>query len=98
MFEAILTLCLMAAEPVCRDRLLPGFAAASEAGCRAALADDPPDLSGRAEALDVSGPDCRAAGEALEVAEVAPGVFAHLGQVAEPDAANRGDVSNLGVN
>ncbi|MEQ8899657.1 MAG: quinoprotein relay system zinc metallohydrolase 2 [Roseovarius sp.] len=96
MFEAILTLCLMGAEPVCRERLLPGYAAARAAGCRAALADNPPDLAGLAEGLEVSGPVCRAAGEALEMAEVAPGVFAHLGQVAEPDAANRGDVSNLG--
>src|SRR6056297_1035922 len=96
MFEAILTLCLIGAEPVCRDRLLPGYAVASEAGCRAALAESPPDLAGLAEGLEVSGPDCRAAGEVLEVAEVAPGVFAHLGQVAEPDAENRGDVSNLG--
>jgi quinoprotein relay system zinc metallohydrolase 2 len=96
MFEAILTMCLMGAEPVCRDRLLPGYAAASEAGCRAALAESRPDLAGLAEGLEVSGPHCRAAGEVLEVAEVAPGVFAHLGRVAEPDAANRGDVSNLG--
>jgi quinoprotein relay system zinc metallohydrolase 2 len=96
MFEAILTLCLMGAEPVCRERLVPGYAAASEAGCRAALAASPPDLTGLAEGLEVSGPVCRAAGEALEVAEVAPGVFAHLGRVAEPDSANRGDVSNLG--
>lgn len=96
MFEAILTMCLIGAEPVCRDRLLPGYAAASEAGCRAALADSPPDLAGLAEGLEVSAPVCRAAGEALEVVEIAPRVFAHLGRVAEPNAANRGDVSNLG--
>jgi quinoprotein relay system zinc metallohydrolase 2 len=70
--------------------------AASMAECRAALIENPPDLSGLAAGLEVSRPVCRAAGEVLEVAEVAPGVFAHLGQVAEPDAGNRGDVSNLG--
>ena len=43
MFEAILTLCLAAAPETCRDRLLPGYEAPTEAACRAALQDTAPD-------------------------------------------------------
>jgi quinoprotein relay system zinc metallohydrolase 2 len=44
----------------------------------------------------VPGVFCQEAGAALPVTEVAPGVFVHRGAVAEPDAQNGGDVSNLG--
>lgn len=83
MFEAVIALCL---DAVCRDVLLPGYEAASAEACAAALAARP-----RAE-----GARCAAAGPALAFDEVAPGVFVHRGAVAEPDAANGGDVSNLG--
>jgi quinoprotein relay system zinc metallohydrolase 2 len=94
MFEAILTLCLAASPETCRDRLLPGYAHPSGAACRAALRDDPPETGAIPDHLIASGPTCRAAAAALDMVEVAPGVFAHEGRIAEADAQNRGDVSN----
>ena len=85
MFEAVVAVCLELAAGPCRDQLVPGFEAATRRGCEALLAADP-----RADAR------CVPAGEALAVEEVAPGVFVHIGQIAEPDTRNRGDVSNMG--
>ncbi len=86
MFEAIVMLCAgLAGAPPCRAALVPGYEAASLAGCEAAL-----------EAHPAAGAECRTAGEALAVTEVAPGVFVHRGAVAEPDGENRGDTANLG--
>lgn len=102
MFEAVLTLCLGAAgaadapangaPPPCRDLLLPGYEAPTEAGCSAALRAAPPDRAAMAGGT----PDCRPVGDALAVEEIAEGVFVHAGLVAEPDRDNRGDVANLG--
>ncbi|MGB3243449.1 MAG: quinoprotein relay system zinc metallohydrolase 2 [Sulfitobacter sp.] len=87
-FEAVITVCLALSEPaICRDQLLPGYEAARLHDCTAALAARPP---------SVAGVRCKAAGPTLEVHEVAPGVFVHMGEIAEPDMQNRGDVTNLG--
>ena len=83
MFEAVLTVCIGLAEAPCRDVLLPGFEAADKAGCEAAL-------GARDDAK------CVPLGQVLEVEEVAPGVFAHLGRIEEPDGQNLGDVANTG--
>ncbi|MFO7757089.1 MAG: quinoprotein relay system zinc metallohydrolase 2 [Roseovarius sp.] len=96
MFEAILTLCLAASPDICRDRLLPGYAHPARAACRAALRETPPETGALPGQLIASAPVCRPAAEALDMVEVAPGVFAHEGQIAEADADNRGDVGNLG--
>ncbi len=94
MFEALVTLCIGTAEgAACRDAVLPGYAAASEADCRAALARRPPVIPGDAPAPPTCAPR-RAA--RLAFTEVAPGVFAHRGEVAEPGSGNRGDVANIG--
>ncbi|MGB3246587.1 MAG: quinoprotein relay system zinc metallohydrolase 2 [Sulfitobacter sp.] len=86
MFEAIVSVCLAFTDPaVCRDQLVPGYEAETQEACEAAL-----------EMLPVEGAICVGAGAALEVSEVAPGVFVHMGAVAEPDGDNRGDVANLG--
>lgn len=87
MFEAVVALCAALAGEPCRDALLPGYEAETRAGCAAALTVRPP---------DVPGAFCQVAGAPLPVTEVAPGVFVHEGAVAEPDARNGGDVSNLG--
>lgn len=87
MFEAVVTLCVALAGAPCRDALVPGYEAGTHADCAAALAARPP---------DVAGAFCQRAGAALSVSEIAPGVFVHKGAVAEPDAQNGGDVSNLG--
>lgn len=47
-------------------------------------------------ACEASGVVCRKSGPALPVEEIAPGVFVHVGAIAEPDRENRGDVANLG--
>lgn len=96
MFEAILSLCLATGD-VCRPVLLPGYEAADKAGCEKRLQDSRPDLSGQFAGLTAKGlPECQPLGKALEFTRAAPGVFVHMGQVAEPDPDNAGDVSNLG--
>lgn len=88
MFEAVAALCLALSEPaVCRDQLLPGYEAATLEECETALAARPPEINGAR---------CVAVGPALSVTEIAPGVFVHVGDVAEPDTVNLGDVTNLG--
>lgn len=47
-------------------------------------------------ACEAGGHTCRAAPSPLPVEAVAPGVFVHVGRVAEPDGENRGDVANIG--
>ncbi|MEM9181067.1 MAG: quinoprotein relay system zinc metallohydrolase 2 [Pseudomonadota bacterium] len=93
MFEAVISICLSLEAGLCRDQLLPGFEAATVTGCEAALAARPPDLDGL---VTSDQPRCAPVGEVLSMQEVAPGVFAHRGEVAVPNPRNRGDVSNLG--
>ena len=96
MFEAILSLCLTAGQD-CRPVLLPGYEAGDLAGCQALLDAHPPILDDRFGDLRADGsPECREAGKRLDFVEVAPGVFVHMGAIAEPDQDNAGDVSNLG--
>lgn len=90
MFEAVVTICLALSADICREQLVPGYETADVAACEAALRSRPPDVSAGATVT------CRPLGPALAVEEVAPGVFVHMGQIAEPDPDNLGDVSNLG--
>lgn len=94
MFEAILTICLLSTGGECRDALLPGYEVATKQACETALAAHPPAHlpAGHATAE----PACKPVGEVLSFDELAPGLFAHRGQIAEPNADNRGDVSNIG--
>ncbi len=85
MFEAVVAICLSVANGPCRDQLLPGYEAASEAGCVEKLAARP----------GPNGARCVPVGAAISVQEVAPGIFVHVGEIAEPDTQNRGDVSNM---
>lgn len=94
MFEAILTICLLAAGEECRDALLPGYEAASREACEAALVARPPKKHPAGHTTGT--PWCKPVGAALPFKEIAPGVFVHRGQIAEPDTDNRGDVSNIG--
>ncbi|MGK7755726.1 MULTISPECIES: quinoprotein relay system zinc metallohydrolase 2 [unclassified Roseovarius] len=91
MFEVVVTACLslaaQGAEPACRDMLLAGYEASTPAQCEAQLP---------ALAKSYESPRCEPVGRALETTEVAPGVYAHLGQIEEPDTQNHGDVANLG--
>ncbi len=94
MFEAILTICLLTDGGACRDALLPSYEATTREACETALAASPPASLPGAQAP--SGPECKPVGASLDFDEVAPGVFVHQGQVAEPDRNNRGDISNIG--
>ncbi|MEY9627440.1 hypothetical protein ABIA27_002475 [Sinorhizobium fredii] len=100
-FEAFVTICMLAAAgPVsplpgetCRIALLPGFAAETKAPCEhASRLAAPQPASVKAEGLPFCALRPRSA---LGFSEAAPGVFVHLGKVAEPDPANVGDVSNI---
>ncbi|ABG30553.1 quinoprotein relay system zinc metallohydrolase 2 [Roseobacter denitrificans] len=96
MFEAIITLCLSLSDGPCRDHLLPGYEAQTQAACQVALSDNPPDLR-VFTGLQAQGiATCQPMGETLSMTEVAPGVFVHVGRIEEPNASNRGDVSNMG--
>lgn len=96
MFEAVVTMCLMQEPDLCREQLIPGYESPLAAGCEALLRDRLPALPQDAKSTPRGEPACRAAGQALAMEEVAPGVFAHHGEIAEPDPENLGDVSNLG--
>ncbi len=94
MFEAMVTLCLGAADAgFCRVAVLPGHAATTEAACVATLEANTPTLP-----KDQSGqPFCAPRRlSRLAFTEAAPGVFVHRGAVAEPGPENLGDVSNIG--
>ncbi|QDC09865.1 quinoprotein relay system zinc metallohydrolase 2 [Oceanicola sp. D3] len=91
MFEALVTLCLLSDPGLCRDALVVGGEAETRAGCEAKLAQVVVP-QGR---WSTGQPFCAPRGAALAFEEVAPGVFVHSGAVAEPDEANRGDVSNI---
>ena len=96
MFEALITLCLSTAPETCREQLVPGFEARTRDRCAAALTERPPRITLPPGVIAKGAPACHPVGAALSFAEVAPGVFVHSGQVAEPSRANRGDTVNLG--
>ena len=96
MFEAVVSLCLGLSGEPCRDQLLPGYEALTEAACQEALIVRPPDLELLAQLGTLGLPECKPLGEMLDVEEVALGVFVHAGLIQEPDTQNRGDVANLG--
>jgi len=93
MFEAVIALCLDLADGPCRDQLLPGYEAMTEAACAASLQSAPPQISWSGE---MRMPRCVPVAEPLSVDQVAPGIFVHMGLIAEPNQDNRGDVSNMG--
>ncbi|GAA4219729.1 quinoprotein relay system zinc metallohydrolase 2 [Sagittula marina] len=93
MFEAVVLVCLNAGEGPCRDVLLPGAEAETQADCMAQLPDVPEFSVG----ASLGSPTCRAVAQELTLTEVAPGLWVHEGQIAEPDEENRGDVSNLAI-
>ena len=96
MFEAVIALCVMAAEGPCREVLVPGYEAATAAECEEALVQRLPDPVTQEGTRIAGDPLCRPVGTVLEFEEVAEGVFAHSGLIEEPDTANLGDVTNLG--
>ncbi|MGB0661575.1 MAG: quinoprotein relay system zinc metallohydrolase 2 [Mangrovicoccus sp.] len=96
MFEAVITICAVMAGDPCRAVLLPGYEAASQAQCEANLQSRTPEQNWPEGQTATNPASCMASGSALAVEELRPGVFVHLGAIAEPGSENGGDVSNLG--
>ena len=102
MFEAFVAICLLASGEAqagaqtpqrCRTALLPGYASESQADCEAGVRAKPPVWLARSGA---GVPYCEPRPPArLAFVEAAPDLFVHRGAIAEPDAANAGDVSNV---
>ena len=92
MFEAVIMLCLGASAEPCREQLLPGYEAQSQAECEQNLAANP--LS--REQRHVKDAYCQPAGVILEFHEAAPDLFVHHGKIEEPNTSNLGDTSNIG--
>ncbi|PJI38318.1 MAG: MBL fold metallo-hydrolase [Rhizobium sp.] len=102
MFEAFVTICLLAsvdpqgtaaAQEACRTALLPGHAAASKTDCEAQVFASPPAWLSKSSA---DKPFCAERPRSrLAFTEVMPGLFVHRGAIAEPDATNAGDVANI---
>ncbi len=67
-----------------------------QTACAVALAENPPSLDVFTGLEPNGDPHCASVGDKLDVLEIAPGVFAHMGRIAEPDRGNGGDVANLG--
>ncbi|MEP2028265.1 MAG: quinoprotein relay system zinc metallohydrolase 2 [Paracoccaceae bacterium] len=93
MFEAIATFCLLAAPDICRDVLLPGYEAQTQATCEAKLEGHQPEL---ADSTPVSQPRCQMVGPIGRFEEISGGVYAHLGAISDAAPENYGDVANIG--
>lgn len=95
MFEAVVVLCLVAAPQICRESLIPGYRMPSLVACEAALNIRPP-LTNFPERLIPAPPHCAESGPEAKVIEASPGLFVHMGAVADVTTENAGDVSNSG--
>lgn len=84
MFELIAIVCVAGA---CHDQLIPGFEAETLLGCQSLAAE----WQSNVEAV------CQPAGPALALTKIAPDLYVHIGEIAEPNPENKGDVANLGV-
>lgn len=92
MFEIVLTACLSTAS-VCAERMVPAGYPTAEA-CIAAAPDRAATWAQRHDltAMDVR---CSDSAPALDVTEIAPGLFVHMGQTDVPRPGNAGDLANL---
>ncbi len=88
MIELLLEVCLVARPDVCATRLAPGPGPCVETRAEAWVAERPE--------LVLVAARCAPAVEALEVTEIAPGVFVHSGGRQLANAGNRGDIANIG--
>ncbi len=99
MFEILITICLSGG-PDCSDRLVPQVAP-DLGGCESVLAATAAEWARNHGGAEVDEARCIAADNvaeqvpALEVEEVADGVFVHTGMHGIPSRQNRGDLSNI---
>ena len=96
MFEAILSLCLESDPAVCRDTLVPGYEARTQAECEHLLAQQVPDTARLVSDGHVAHTmHCGPLGPSLDFAAAGPGVFVHRGIISDAAAGNDGDVGNI---
>ncbi len=94
MWDVLATICLLSDPGTCADRVVQIGAAECEAARSAAAAR----LAEWRTAHKVDDVRCaKQSGDPLDVVEVAPGLFVHVGSVAEPGPENVGDVANLAI-
>lgn len=91
MIELVVQICLAAQPAVCATHVLPGAGPCVEARAADWVAERPGLVLAEARCAPLD-----QAVTPLEVAEVAPGVFVHQGRLALADAANGGDIANIG--
>ncbi|WP_269585464.1 quinoprotein relay system zinc metallohydrolase 2 [Roseibium sp. Sym1] len=98
MFELVVMICLLAQPDTCRAQLVPGMERQSLEECEALLPGLAlPATNVPANARDTGNATCRPMGPGLKLTQVAPGVYVHRGEIAEPGPDNLGDVANIGV-
>lgn len=96
MFEAVIALCLSSDPQICRDTLIPGYEAETQASCEDQLALNIPDAVRMFPGFALGALSCQAQGHQADFDEAAPGVFVHKGIISDAAVDNRGDVSNVG--
>lgn len=94
MFEAIVGLCLLIDPQICRDTLIPGYEASTQATCDKLLEHTPPDISAFHTEFSAGDIRCQHQGPVAKFIEAAPGVFVHRGIISDAESDNLGDVSN----
>ncbi len=94
MIDVLATICLLSSPETCAERAVQVGAV----DCVAAMAAAAPRLeSWRAEHA-IGDVRCAPPKDTpLDVTEVAPGLYVHAGEIAEPSTGNSGGVSNLGI-
>lgn len=93
MFEVVVTACLLTASDTCRAMLVPGLETMTKNECEVRLSEAViPNFAN----LTVSKPSCQSVGKKGNFQEIAAGVFAHRGAVADVSPENYGDISNTG--
>lgn len=96
MFHLILTACVAGNSGICAPILLPAGEAAEVADCRAGAERISSAWLAGHQGLEGGGVDCTDAPPALPVDQIAPGVYVHIGPVAQIGAENAGRIANLG--
>ncbi|MDF3606809.1 quinoprotein relay system zinc metallohydrolase 2 [Paracoccus sp. DMF-8] len=99
MYHVVLTACLISAPEACESRLLPAGDAPDLQACIAGAETIARDWLARHPDLSAQGQDCVPTQDlaALELAEIADGVWLHQGAAGQISAENRGWIANLGV-
>ena len=99
MFHLVVTACLASDPSVCAERLLPTPEPLTEAACTQGAQGRIAEWAALHPDLTTGDWNCRPTEDLprLEMTNVAPGVFVHIGRSEPVSIANGGDIANLGV-